>query len=108
VVWLPPFRGATVFLIPYLCFAVVGYAGVMVCRECGVHLVTEFFPLAGEVMFVPSLWHHCVLNLSDTVAVTHNYASRTNLAVCRSMLAQSDPSLSATWEARLRAGGVEP
>ncbi len=35
---------------------------------------------AGEVMFVPRGWWHCVLNVEDTVAVTQNYVSDCNLA----------------------------
>ncbi|RKP10009.1 hypothetical protein THASP1DRAFT_7923, partial [Thamnocephalis sphaerospora] len=34
---------------------------------------------AGEVMFVPRGWWHCVINLEYTVAVTQNYVSRSNL-----------------------------
>ena len=26
-------------------------------------------------VYVPSMWHHAVLNLNDTVAVTQNYCS---------------------------------
>jgi hypothetical protein len=40
----------------------------------------EFTQRAGETVFVPTMWHHAVLNLTDTVAVTHNYVSRVNLA----------------------------
>jgi len=34
----------------------------------------------GELIFVPHGWWHCVLNLEDSVALTHNYVSSSNLA----------------------------
>ena len=33
----------------------------------------DFVQREGETVFVPSTWHHAVLNLNDTVAVTQNY-----------------------------------
>lgn len=33
----------------------------------------------GEIMFVPSGWWHYVINLEDSVAITQNYVSRSNL-----------------------------
>ncbi|KAL4354593.1 hypothetical protein GQ457_06G011230 [Hibiscus cannabinus] len=34
---------------------------------------------AGEVIFVPNGWWHLVINLEDSVAITQNYVSRSNL-----------------------------
>lgn len=34
---------------------------------------------AGEVMFIPNGWWHLVINLEDSVAITQNYVSRSNL-----------------------------
>jgi hypothetical protein len=35
---------------------------------------------AGEVMYIPAGWWHFVINLEDSVAITQNYVSRTNLS----------------------------
>lgn len=55
----------------------------------------DFVQDSGQVVFVPSMWHHAVLNLSDTVAVTQNFVSRCNLARSYSMMA--DLALKAKW-----------
>ncbi|CAJ1408105.1 unnamed protein product [Effrenium voratum] len=43
----------------------------------------DFKPLvcvqhAGETIYVPGNWWHCVVNLDDTIAVTQNYVGRNN------------------------------
>jgi histone arginine demethylase JMJD6 len=57
----------------------------------------------GETLFVPAGWRHAVLNLDDSVAVTHNLCSAANLpAVWRSLRAAA-PAAAAAWQPRLAA-----
>eukprot|EP00796_Vickermania_ingenoplastis_P008675 gene8675-6098_t len=45
-------------------------------RHVGYECVCE----PGDIIFVPCGWWHSVINLEDSVAVTQNYVSRTNLS----------------------------
>jgi histone arginine demethylase JMJD6 len=40
--------------------------------------IIEYTQLPGETMFVPGGWSHAVLNIENSVAVTHNYCSSGN------------------------------
>ena len=51
--------------------------------------------MPGEIVFVPSNWHHAVFNLEDSIAVTQNYCSRTNLSKCYTFM--EDRLLAKKW-----------
>lgn len=51
-------------------------ASVQQLRTVGYECICE----PGEIMFIPCGWWHSVVNLEDSVAITHNYVSSSNLA----------------------------
>jgi Cupin-like domain len=49
---------------------------------------------AGEVIFVPQGWWHCVINIEDSIAITKNFVSTTNLASVLQFLRQNPHNIS--------------
>uniref|UniRef100_U3JEE8 2-oxoglutarate and iron-dependent oxygenase JMJD4 n=1 Tax=Ficedula albicollis TaxID=59894 RepID=U3JEE8_FICAL len=41
----------------------------------------EIIQEAGEIVFIPSGWHHQVYNLEDTISINHNWVNGCNVAV---------------------------
>jgi hypothetical protein len=51
----------------------------------------EFFQEVGDIIFIPSGWWHCVVNLTDTVAFTRNVINRANVAEAVSQFRHYEP-----------------
>ena len=61
----------------------------------------EFVQEAGEVVYIPGGWWHAVLNLSSTVAVTHNFVSTTNFERVWRRVRAERKKMAARWLAQL-------
>ncbi|XP_061163826.1 2-oxoglutarate and iron-dependent oxygenase JMJD4-like [Saccostrea echinata] len=42
----------------------------------------EIIQEAGEIIYVPSGWHHQVYNLEDTISINHNWLNGCNVDIC--------------------------
>eukprot|EP00936_MAST-01D_sp_MAST-1D-sp1_P002863 g2863.t1 len=66
-------------------------------RVRGLPGMVECIQMPGETIFVPHGWHHVVLNLEWTVAVTQNFISEATLPSAFAQLVRDDPPFAARW-----------
>jgi hypothetical protein len=62
----------------------LGKLPFQITRELLVSKNVKFFEViqeTGETIFVPSRWHHQVVNIEDTVSINHNWINGCNISV---------------------------
>ncbi len=55
------------------------------------HLVEKSYEViqeTGDIIFVPSMWHHQVVNLEDTISINHNWFNGANIGMVFEVLKQ--------------------
>ncbi len=57
---------------------------------------------AGDIVFVPCDWYHVVINLEDTVAITHNFAMKRHLHKIIPRVFNDEPKFGFKWLNALR------
>eukprot|EP00049_Salpingoeca_infusionum_P006253 m.103978 g.103978 ORF g.103978 m.103978 type:complete len:418 (+) comp13248_c0_seq9:455-1708(+) len=62
----------------------------------------EFIQEAGEIVFMPGGWHHVVINITDSIAVTQNFCTVTTFPVIWRRTVHGRPKLSQRWLRELR------
>jgi len=68
--------------------------------EAGVPRI-ELIQEPGQTIFVPGGWWHAVLNVTETTAVTQNFASRANFPAVWADVSEQRPGLASQWLAAL-------
>jgi histone arginine demethylase JMJD6 len=66
--------------------------------------MVEILQQAGDTVFIPGGWKHIVINLDETVAITHNYAPAENLDRIRNVVRETEPEFSQVWEDAMARG----
>lgn len=61
-----------------------------------------FIQHAGETVYVPNGWHHAVLNLEDTVAVTQNWVGSVNFSQTWKSIRVERKQLALSWKLALK------
>ena len=77
-------------------------------QQCWSHEdAVEILQRPGETVFVPAGWRHCVVNLTDTVAVTHNYAADATFEKTWQDVAEREPRFASKWYDALKENAGE-
>lgn len=64
--------------------------------------VLECVQYPGETIYVPSGWHHAVLNLEDSIAITQNYCSSANFPRVWRSTRRNRKKMALKWKQMLR------
>ena len=67
----------------------------------------EFIQHPGECVYVPAGWHHVVINLEFTIAITHNFCTLHHFEVCYRHCKWSRPNMAKLLKRKIKENGNE-